>query len=686
MRRRSVSVVGVSVVALLGLRAGAQTVPADRVNVLAAEDRRASISRDLATLRAAARGFDPQTARMAVRALGRLERPDLVPDIAPALQHSLPEVRSEAANALAQAARGLASTTPPASRSRSAGTVVSSIQSLLISRLEEEEEASVRAAICQSLGRLPYRDVEDIGVAERALLDRLAAGKTVVDRMGVAKALETFVRVTRSVGPPSDAVIGALKALSVVAPAVTSAPTTASGQAGPKLPEADPLRDARVRRLALESLILLDAVDPDLVTLAAGDPDAQVRRLAMRAATETKRFGRNPGVFTRGLEDSSPMVRLEALRGIREHGGDQMCAVSLALLDDADAHVSLLALDQLSSCGAWREATTRLEHAISDESVAASTRGWHRAAHASVALALAAPDRAAERLDRVTASPIWQLRMYSARAATVLKDRGRLEQLARDPNDNVVEAAIEGLRAVAGHASDPVYVAALARPGYQAVRMAALALDGTPAPDLAIPALSAALQRLVAEGRDNSVDTRTALADTLTRLGAAPARPPHAAPGPAGPVNGADLRRLAAPRARITIAGVGTFDLALFTTEAPLTVLRFASLAESGYYNGLAFHRVVPNFVIQGGSPGANEYVGYPTHMRDEVGLWPHVRGAVGISTRGRDTGDAQIFIDLVDNPRLDHQYTVFAQVLNGMDVVDRILEGDVIERVEIIP
>ena len=110
-------------------------------------------------------------------------------------------------------------------------------------------------------------------------------------------------------------------------------------------------------------------------------------------------------------------------------------------------------------------------------------------------------------------------------------------------------------------------------------------------------------------------------------------------------------------------------------------MLRFAQLAESGYYNGLTFHRVVPNFVIQGGSPGANEYVGDAWFMRDELGLWPHVRGAVGISTRGRDTGDAQIFIDLVDNPRLDHEYTVFAQVLNGIEVVDRILEGDVIER-----
>jgi cyclophilin family peptidyl-prolyl cis-trans isomerase len=118
---------------------------------------------------------------------------------------------------------------------------------------------------------------------------------------------------------------------------------------------------------------------------------------------------------------------------------------------------------------------------------------------------------------------------------------------------------------------------------------------------------------------------------------------------------------------------------------APNTVNNFVALARDGYYDGLTFHRVVPNFVIQGGSPGANEYIGDATFMRDEVGSWPHVRGAVGISTRGRDTGDAQLFIDLVDNPRLDHDYTVFAQILNGIDVVDQVLEGDVIDRIEIL-
>ena len=71
--------------------------------------------------------------------------------------------------------------------------------------------------------------------------------------------------------------------------------------------------------------------------------------------------------------------------------------------------------------------------------------------------------------------------------------------------------------------------------------------------------------------------------------------------------------------------------------------------------------------------------------MRDEISARSHARATVGVSTRGRDTGDAQIFVNLLDNPRLDRDYTVFAAVTSGMDVVDAVLEGDVIDRVEIL-
>jgi cyclophilin family peptidyl-prolyl cis-trans isomerase len=241
-----------------------------------------------------------------------------------------------------------------------------------------------------------------------------------------------------------------------------------------------------------------------------------------------------------------------------------------------------------------------------------------------------------------------------------------------------------GPRRLAGHDADEIYLAGLSRSGNQIVRASALALEATPNREQAVPALRAAMQRLVAEGRDNSHDARAAIGKTLISLGVDPGSAPKIALQ--SDLDDDQLRRLASPRARITMRQIGTFDLALFTVQAPAAVLRFARLAEAGYFNGLTFHRVAPNFVIQGGSPGANEYIGDARFMRDEVGLWPHVRGAVGVSTRGRDTGDAQIFIDLVDNPRLDHDYTVFGQVLNGIEVVDQVLEGDVIERVEIIP
>jgi peptidyl-prolyl cis-trans isomerase B (cyclophilin B) len=354
---------------------------------------------------------------------------------------------------------------------------------------------------------------------------------------------------------------------------------------------------------------------------------------------------------------------------------------------DRDPNVALTALDQLSACGASPDAVAVLVRAVDDLSEAGAPRGWHRAAHAIVALATAGPDRAKAALPQFTGSRIWQLRLYAARAATTGHDRSALETLARDDDDNVREAAVEGLRTVAGHDADAIYIDGLSRRGNQIVHASAVALEGTPDPDRAAPALTAAWQRLVAEGRDNSHDARDAIAKTLGALGVTAGTGKRS--GPARPLqtdlNAPDLRRLASPRARVTMRGIGVFDLALVTAQAPATVLRFAHLAESGYYNGLTFHRIVPNFVIQGGSPGANELVGDAAFMRDEVGSWPHVRGAVGISTRGRDTGDAQIFIDLVDNPRLDHDYTVFAQVLTGMDVVDQILEGDVIEKIEIL-
>jgi cyclophilin family peptidyl-prolyl cis-trans isomerase len=655
-----------------------------RLAVLQAEDRRAQTPRDLAILRSGLHGGDAQTVRVAVRAMGRLERPALIPDLVPSLRNALPEIRADAANALAQAAQGW----KQSSRSGVQGagfnaptaSAIDAVSGPLVARLKVEAEPDVREAICGALGRLPYVTAPQADTVERVLIDMTDRAETATDRLGVAQGLEGLVRTQRKLRRPTDEALALLRRLAI-----------------PMKGEA--VTGARVRRLALEALTTAAAVDMETLGAAAHDPDAQVRRLAMRAAAAAAPqvpAADLHSLLTAGRVDDSPIARLEALRSLRTRNDADTCAAALVATGDRDTHVSLFALDQLGACGSAPDAVAALERMTADLSSAAVPRNWHRAAHALVALASAEPSRGAVALPPFSSARIWQLRMYAARAAAQLKDRGALETLARDDDDNVREAAVEGLRTLAGHDADAVYITQLSRSGHQILRAAALALEGTPRQDEAVPALKSAWQRLAAEGHDNSHDARDAIVKALNSVGA----DPRVGPGQrdaAGRTRGSapttmqmdlnadDLRRLAAPRARVTIRGVGTFELALFTAQAPAAVLRFAHLAEAGYYNGLTFHRVVPNFVIQGGSPGATEYIGDASFMRDEVGLWPHVRGAVGVSTRGRDTGDAQIFVNLVDNPRLDHDYTVFAQVLNGIEVVDQILEGDVIDRIDIV-
>jgi cyclophilin family peptidyl-prolyl cis-trans isomerase len=132
------------------------------------------------------------------------------------------------------------------------------------------------------------------------------------------------------------------------------------------------------------------------------------------------------------------------------------------------------------------------------------------------------------------------------------------------------------------------------------------------------------------------------------------------------------------------VRDVGRFEVRLLANEAPLNAWRVVGLARKRYYDGLSIHRVVPGFVLQAGSPAANEYAGDALFTRDEVGQVSNSRGSLGVSTRGRDTGDGQFYINLVDNVRLDHTFTVFGQIEKGIEVIDAILEGDVIDKVEV--
>jgi cyclophilin family peptidyl-prolyl cis-trans isomerase/HEAT repeat protein len=128
----------------------------------------------------------------------------------------------------------------------------------------------------------------------------------------------------------------------------------------------------------------------------------------------------------------------------------------------------------------------------------------------------------------------------------------------------------------------------------------------------------------------------------------------------------------------------GAVTMELFPQDAPITVDSFITLARRGYFNNLTFHRVVPNFVIQGGDPRGDGEGGPGYQIRCEVNTRPYVRGAVGMALSGKDTGGSQFFITHSPQPHLDGGYTVFGQVTSGMEVVDRIVRGDLINRIVI--
>ncbi|MDQ3687209.1 MAG: peptidylprolyl isomerase [Acidobacteriota bacterium] len=129
----------------------------------------------------------------------------------------------------------------------------------------------------------------------------------------------------------------------------------------------------------------------------------------------------------------------------------------------------------------------------------------------------------------------------------------------------------------------------------------------------------------------------------------------------------------------------GQFTIELLPDDAPLTVDNFVELARRKFFDGVAFHRVVPNFVIQGGDPRGDGNGGPGHQIRCEINEVPYDRGAVGMALSGKDTGGSQWFVTHSPQPHLDGGYTVFGRVVAGMDIVDRIARGDRVLGVRII-
>jgi peptidyl-prolyl cis-trans isomerase B (cyclophilin B) len=128
----------------------------------------------------------------------------------------------------------------------------------------------------------------------------------------------------------------------------------------------------------------------------------------------------------------------------------------------------------------------------------------------------------------------------------------------------------------------------------------------------------------------------------------------------------------------ITLEKGGEIRLEFYPEDAPKTVENFVTLAKKGFYNGLNFHRVVPDFVVQGGCPKGNGTGGPGYQVKAEFNKQKHVRGTLAMArSQDPDSAGSQFYICYGNTPHLDGQYTVFGKVVSGMEHVDRIKQGD---------
>ena len=664
------------------------TIP-EGIAVLKVEEQRAPTPHDVATLVAGARSTIGFIQDEAIRALGRLERRDVVTELLPYLAARRPEARREAATALGQAMRGEVLPLDPGD------TQVDGVQQALLAAAVSERHGGAAGAMVRTLARLPYRRAEHLVRADtffRQIL-RGSAGTSAASRVAAGEAIELMARLHGKIAPVSAETLAPLREI-------------AAGRMA-----AIRRTDLDVRIKAMQALVAAGGVDAETLRLTVQDalsPD--LRRLAMLSlssagspVTAEDRLDH----LRKGLADREQAVRFEALRGyVRHHSKTEGCGPVMEMLSDKSEHVVLFALDALGNCAGDENVVNRL---IAEARTPPQVGSWRRESHALVSLAKLSPSHLEIPLLSHSRHPVWQVRMYAARAAAAANELLTLELLSSDSHDNVREATLPALRRLKKDAAEPHFVAALDRNDHQLLRTAAREMAGMRLTPALTSGLVGALMRVTAQRRDTSRDTRLAIIERLqefgsdryreqmlpllrdydARVAAAAAKvlsgwsgetvaidpqplPPQELP------SAAELSILVEQVAVLKRESGLEIAIRLDPVHAPLMSTRFLRLVNRNYYDGLTFHRIVPNFIVQGGSPGANEYAGDGPYVKDEISELSHDRGTIGLSTRGRDTGDAQFFINLVDNPRLDFEYTVFGKVLpEHMPRIDRIHEGD---------
>jgi cyclophilin family peptidyl-prolyl cis-trans isomerase/HEAT repeat protein len=402
-------------------------------------------------------------------------------------------------------------------------------------------------------------------------------------------------------------------------------------------------------------------------------------------------------------------LTVSAIRALAQIGATEAAGPILSVLaaDGTDPNVRLEAVNALAALKSANALPT-IQDLITDD--------WPSMRAAAVRAAAAIdPQDFPTLLSGMEPDRHWAVRAAVADAlasfpADVVVDR--LRSMTEDADKRVVAAAIATLAKLRAPGIDELLLTSL-KAGDPGLRMAAAEAIGRLKIDGGVAALREAyrasatdldsrrtiLTALAQYGAADATETlKTALADPdwsvrvdaaslMRRFDPAATAEPSIRPAPGEPIMRYDAPDLLhppySPHVFIETAK-GTIEIELAVLDAPQTSQNFLALARKGYFNGLQIHRVVPNFVIQDGDPRGDGSGGPGYTIRDELNDKPYLRGTVGMALSGPDTGGSQFFIAHSPQPHLDAKYTVFGHVVNGMDVVDRIQQLDVIQRVRV--
>ncbi len=468
---------------------------------------------------------------------------------------------------------------------------------------------------------------------------------------------------------------------------------------------------------------LADSTALEPLLLCLDDPEAGVRWRALYALEKLVSPDQVVLLAAMHVDDDDALVRAQAVRTLGRQKSPQGTAYVLQKLDDPGTGVVVNAIRALSliadtTCGACLPALTRALDAghpyvrVTAATALADRFAWvpgdsaaGRAALDSLAAGLGDPDaatrgacaRALLARRGEAALPIVQDVLADS---SVYARVAVLQALALLPAAAAAPALMARLapgtpvfeRATAAEALATLKVVAAA-PGLRAALAdTSLLVVATAAGALAELGDSAAVPGLVrayaAHALDAEADARAALLDALRSLAAGGAADSLERAHPAAVGRAVyDSAFFAPPAARGAVLHTpkGDIEWAFYGAEAPQTVKNFVRLAERGYFDGLHVHRVVPNFVVQDGDPTGTGSGGPGWTLRCEYNRLRYEAGTVGMALSGKDTGGSQWFITHAPQPHLNGRYTIFARVVRGQDVVERIVQGDRVSGVEIL-